>query len=813
MKRLPWSCLLLTISFLALPGLVQSGFAQEEFRVTAANTRALLEAISQVRELRAGGELSPAVILLPSGRYELLEPLRLTPAEVGNGLAIKAETAGEVVLSGSRSLGAPRRDPEGNWRYRLPENWEQFGLPRVIMIDNQLRGAARYPATGYLRIERALADRRSGFVVEAGDLPAGLDLSTGHCDLVLLHDWSSSRLPVARFDATTRELKTVGPIGCEAPHYAIDHFEKQPRYWLEGHPSFARQPGDWHVDRVKGEVVLRAEPDAEVAPEVFCPWSMELLVAEGSVEAPVRQLALEGITFTGSRFAMPPGGLAGAQATMHEPRDAAGLRLTRHRPMLDAAVRVEHAEGCRFTNCQFVETGNSGLWLAGNTRNCVIRRCRFRNLGGNGLNLGEDNSRQVAGRPWYLAAPEQVPTNNRVEQCEISYCGTLLPGAVGLWAPFNRGLQILDNHIHDCPYSGISLGWMWNPSETPARENLIRGNRIEFVMQVLSDGGGIYTLGNQPDSLIENNFISDIPLNAGRAESNGMFLDEGTTGFTIRGNTIRRIDRSPLRFHKAGNNLVQGNAWELATETTPPVRFNNTPVANISIADNSLLEKQRRILLIGNSLTWDTIPSRLDEAVHWHVDCGKPLTYLFEHPQQPCVGSSRLWPAAMRTAQYDVVSVQPHYGTTLEQDVEVISRWVEMQPTALFVIHTGWAKHETLAEEAADSDPAGPLTHSDAYFEALLQRLREKYPERTFRSSGAMNLLFRIREDIAAGRAPLRNIEEMYRDAIHMQIGPGRYLMHNRMRQVLGQPRIETDFPEFDPALKRYLDELLDRVD
>ncbi|MEZ5950921.1 MAG: right-handed parallel beta-helix repeat-containing protein [Planctomycetaceae bacterium] len=152
---------------------------------------------------------------------------------------------------------------------------------------------------------------------------------------------------------------------------------------------------------------------------------------------------------------------------MHEPRDAAGLRLTRHRPMLDAAVCVEHAEGCRFTNCQFVETGNSGLWLAGNTRNCVIRRCRFRNLGGNGLNLGEDNSRQVAGRPWYLAAPEQVPTNNRVEQCEISYCGTLLPGAVGLWAPFNRGLQILDNHIHDCPYSGISLGGMWNPSETP----------------------------------------------------------------------------------------------------------------------------------------------------------------------------------------------------------------------------------------------------------------------------------------------------------------------------------------------------------
>ncbi|MEZ5950922.1 MAG: hypothetical protein R3C12_17250 [Planctomycetaceae bacterium] len=48
-----------------------------------------------------------------------------------------------------------------------------------------------------------------------------------------------------------------------------------------------------------------------------------------------------------------------------------------------------------------------------------------------------------------------------------------------------------------------------------------------------------------------------------------MFLDEGTTGFTIRGNTIRRIDRSPLRFHKAATTWCRGNAWELATETTP----------------------------------------------------------------------------------------------------------------------------------------------------------------------------------------------------------------------------------------------------
>jgi hypothetical protein len=57
-------------------------------------------------------------------------------------------------------------------------------------------------------------------------------------------------------------------------------------------------------------------------------------------------------------------------------------------------------------------------------------------------------------------------------------------------------------------------------------------------VQVLSDGGGIYTLGCQPGTQLRGNLIHDVPLNAGRAESNGMFLDEGSDGITIQGNAI-----------------------------------------------------------------------------------------------------------------------------------------------------------------------------------------------------------------------------------------------------------------------------------
>src|SRR5437764_2889815 len=111
------------------------------------------------------------------------------------------------------------------------------------------------------------------------------------------------------------------------------------------------------------------------------------------------------------------------------------------------------------------------------------------------------------------------------------------------------------------------------------------------------------------------------------------------------------------------------------------------------------LRAQPRVYLIGNSLTWDTVPERLAGDVQWHVDCGVPLPVIFAKPDKPCVTSSTPWPKALKENQYDVVAVQPHYGSTLAQDVETISIWMKLQPKAVFVIHSGWAWHAQRANE------------------------------------------------------------------------------------------------------------------
>ena len=171
--------------------------------------------------------------------------------------------------------------------------------------------------------------------------------------------------------------------------------------------------------------------------------------------------------------------------------------------------------------------------------------------------------------------------------------------------------------------------------------------------------------------------------------------------------------------------------------------------------------------LTGNSLTWDTVPSRLDGDVQWHVDCGVALPQIYARPNQPCVEESTIWPKALHEKQYDFVSVQPHYGSTLMQDVETISNWMKLQPKGVFIVHSGWALQAQRANEFASLATPDQMTHSPHYIRALVSELRQLFPEREIRQTLAQNLLAQVADDIDAGRSPMKNVAELYRDSIH----------------------------------------------
>ena len=105
--------------------------------------------------------------------------------------------------------------------------------------------------------------------------------------------------------------------------------------------------------------------------------------------------------------------------------------------------------------------------------------------------------------------------------------------------------QVAHNLVHDLPYTGISVGWQWNPNPTPCKENLIESNHVYDVMNRLCDGGCIYTLGFQPGTVIRGNVFHDAHRSAyahGGAPNNGIFFDQGSKGYLFEQNVIYITD-------------------------------------------------------------------------------------------------------------------------------------------------------------------------------------------------------------------------------------------------------------------------------
>lgn len=247
-------------------------------------------------------------------------------------------------------------------------------------------------------------------------------------------------------------------------------------------------------------------------------------------------------------------------------------------------------------------------------------------------------------------------------------------------------------------------------------------------------------------------------------------------------------------------------AWSLVA-TAARAEDDATAAVTKQAAARPAEQKSESIYLIGNSLTWDTLPGLLDGQVMWHVDCGKNLRYIHEHPERPCVKTSTPWPEALRTKQFDVLCVQPHFGTNLEEDVKIISGWIGLQSKPVrLVIHTGWNRHAHFREHygrTPETEPC-PMIHAPTYFARLGQRLREKHPEMTITSTHAIEVLDNICQDIEQKTAPIGDLKELYRDEIHVTTQGGRYLMHNLMRVAIGQEISDQGFQVEEP-LRGYL--------
>lgn len=552
-------------------------------------------ALQQVARVAPTSRDASIRIVFADGVHRLVGPIVVSRSHVpvDGSLTFAAAEGAKPILSGGVEVRGWTAGENGVWQAELPEAFRQIGearlLPRELFVAEERRPRARHPNEGFVRIDKALPDRRSGFTFVEGDLPKAW---TGGGELVFLHDWSISRIDVKSVDHATRTLTASFPIGSYAPHYAIDHFEAHPRYFVENHPAFFDAPGEWLIDAQAKKVLYRPR-DGEAIDDFVAtlPLATSLFEAQGDDEGPVRNVRLEGLAFEHCAWPLPAQGYAEGQANYYDQREE-GARGSMRR-FVPCAVSFEQAEDCSISHCRFAHLGGAGVLFGSRSRRCRIEDSIVEDVSGNGIMFGEDGARRVEGDVWWRKAPGQVASQNVVSYCRIERCGQQFYGAVAVWIGIAAHNVISHNLIANHPYTGVSVGWIWNPTPSPAQGNVVADNHIHTVMQALSDGGGIYTLGRQPGSRFTKNVIHGVPLNAGRAESNGMFLDEGTDETIIADNVIYDVDRSPLRFHRAFSVETRNNVLVVPNAETPPIRYNSTAEQTIAKIDNrTIVEKE-----------------------------------------------------------------------------------------------------------------------------------------------------------------------------------------------------------------------------
>lgn len=518
--------------------------------------------------LRENTKLKNFEIFLRGGIYELDNTFILDGNGNYNGsvkITFESYENENVTLSGGKRIDNWEDSGNGFWQAALDEEiyFEQLFINGRFSIRARTPNKSSDNSQWFLR--KAEFDQDDSGTITRLDIylkDAEMENlgQVNYGEIVVLKDWATFRKQIERVDPEESfvrvKLPVTGPTKPQGSHNSLYSHERQPGYsaYLEGHPVMVDEAGEWALDTINHKVIYNPLPDESIRDlNAYYPVLSKLVLFEGSKESPVCDIHFHNIRFSHCGYWLPESGHDGSQATMFytgNPRDIINEEL-----VITEAVRLEYANNCSFENCRFSMLGSSGLRLARGCKDILINNCIFNEIGGNCLMSGMKNDSQ----PDSLDMVADITISGNI----IHHGGKLYPSGVGIWLGFCHSHVVTGNTVSELPYTGISVGWQWNPLPSSASHNRIVNNHIHHVMKTLGDGGGIYTLGKQPGSILKGNLIHDIERSRfnNASPNNGMFIDEGSKDYLVEGNLIYQVAGSPIRGHRSAGVFIKNNVF------------------------------------------------------------------------------------------------------------------------------------------------------------------------------------------------------------------------------------------------------------
>jgi hypothetical protein len=644
---------------------------------------------------------------LASGTYRLSQPLVLGAQDSGtNGYNVvwAAAPGAHPVLSGAKRItGWHLSDPaKGIWAAPAPAGLQTRQLyvngVRADVASGPLPVKLTPTSTGYTASSTALDSWRNPsqieFVYTGGE--GYWSLSTGG-----LGDWTEPSCPVASISGTTitmaepcwdnsteRATNLVGPGNLgngEIPAYVDNAYE------------LLTQPGQWYLDTAghtlyyiprKGQDMARADVEAPVLQTLVSGW--------GTQSAPVHNIIFSGIQFSYATWLQPstPEGFSEIQAnyTITGPDGYATQGLCQFAtggtcPYGDwtqqpGNVDFGYDQDVQFRSDDFTHLGAAGLRLGDGSQRDTVQGDIFTDISGNGMELGGVDDPEPT-------AAVQDTTGNQILDNHFYALPVEYHGGVAIDVGYAEQTLIAHNQIDDTAYTAISIGWGGWPDKvsqpaTPnySNNNTIADNLIEDPMQMLSDGGAIYTQGITGSSLANGEHVTGNVVLGALDHGHAIYTDNGATFVTIDGNVEFGnendwgSDHTDYTAGATGDDplLVENNYWQQGNGDSSA---NNVTVENnqvitslrdvpASILDNAGLQPAYRHLA-GETAADPSVPEPPDQVaafaaagkgyVAWNpslVDNGAPVTS-YTVTAEPGGASTTISAAAYARLSYAVV--------------------------------------------------------------------------------------------------------------------------------------------------------------
>ena len=200
-----------------------------------------------------------------------------------------------------------------------------------------------------------------------------------------------------------------------------------------------------------------------------------------------------------------------------------------------------------------------------------------------------------------------------VHNNEIGPGGLIFHSAIGALVGPSGDNTVTHNEIHHFNYTGVSVGWSWGYAVSPAVRNIVEYNHIHHIGQgMLSDLGGIYTLGVSPNTRLRYNRIHDV--DAHTYGGWGIYNDEGSTHILVENNIVYRTKHAGYHQHYGKENYIRNNIFVYGKEAQ---------ITRSRQEEHTSFIFERNIVLFDNDKllngSWGNDKFVMDYNLYWHA--------------------------------------------------------------------------------------------------------------------------------------------------------------------------------------------------